>query len=161
MQTAKQKYTKSFQFGTETEQEFINLRGNNFIREASRSENMNEHWDVEDKEFGKVDIKAPKRKNRNGPINYDIHWWEFTNVNGKPGWGTPNGIKRFIALRLKDKFILVDPEKVNPLLKDKCTSHYKGLWGLNTRRTRSDLAAMVPVEFFIKHADHTIEVDTV
>ena len=109
--TARTKYNNSFQEGTMAEQEFANLRQDNFIRRATRTEDMNEHWDVLDKEFGKVDIKAGKRKYRGGPVDYSIHWWEFKNVTGKPGWGTPNKEKRFIAFRLEDKFILVDPNK--------------------------------------------------
>ena len=111
-----------------------------------------------DKEFGKVDIKAPKRQYRNGPIDYSIHWWEFKNVTGKPGWGTPNNVKRFIAFRIKEGFVLVDPQKVNSILEDKCTSHYRGLWGLNTRKDRKDLAAMIPVDFLLEHCEHRIEV---
>ena len=60
-----QKYNRSFQEGVYTEQEFISLREDNFIRKASRNEDIHEHWDVLDKEFGKVDIKAPKRQYRN------------------------------------------------------------------------------------------------
>ena len=32
----------------------------------------------------------------------------------------------------EDKFILVDPNKVNNLLQEKCTDHYRGLWGLTS-----------------------------
>jgi|TARA_R100000084_G_C4560710_1_gene104462 hypothetical protein len=153
-----QKYNRSFQEGTYTEEEFISLRKDNFVRRASRTEDIHEHWDVLDKEFGKVDIKAPKRQYRNGPIDYSIHWWEFKNVTGKPGWGTPNNVERFIAFRIKEGFVLVDPQKVNSILEDKCTSHYRGLWGLNTRKNRKDLAAMIPVDFLLEHCEHRIEV---
>ena len=80
MQTARTKYNNSSWKGTMAEQEFANLRQDNFIRRATRTEDMNEHWDVLDKEFGKVDIKAGKRKYRGGPVDYSIHWWEFKNV---------------------------------------------------------------------------------
>jgi hypothetical protein len=153
------KYKSSFNEGNQTEQEFIELRGENFVRRATRSEDMTQHWDVLDKVFGHVDVKAPKRKYRGGPIDYSIHWWEFKNVTGRIGWGSPNGIERFIAFRLEDRFILVNPDKVNPLLLEKCKSHYRGLWGLNTRPNREDLAAMIPVDFLIKHADHVVEIN--
>ena len=48
--------TKSYKEGTEAEQEFIKLRGDNFIRPATRDENIFEHWDVLDKKFGKIDV---------------------------------------------------------------------------------------------------------
>lgn len=153
------KYKTSFNEGNQTEQEFIELRGENFVRRATRSEDMTQHWDVLDKEFGHVDIKAPKRKYRGGPIDYTIHWWEFKNVAGRIGWGSPNGMQRFIAFRLEDSFVLVDPDKVNSLLLEKCKEHYRGLWGLNTRPNRKDLAAMIPVDFLVKHADHVVKLN--
>ena len=52
----------------------------------------------------------------------------------------------------------IPPEKVNSILEDKCTSHYRGLWGLNTRKDRKDLAAMIPVDFLLEHCEHKIEV---
>jgi hypothetical protein len=149
-------YKNSFQEGQSVEKEFIELRGDSFVRKATRSEDMTQHWDILDKEFGRVDIKAGKRKYRGGPIDYSIHWWEFKNVAGRIGWGSPNGIERFIAFRLEDRFILVSPDKVNHLLLEKCTEHYRGLWGLNTRPKRKDLAAMIPVDFLIEYAEHEV-----
>ena len=64
------KNTKSYREGTEAEQEFIYLRGDKFVRAADRNENINEHWDILDSEFGRVDVKAAKRKYRNGPVDY-------------------------------------------------------------------------------------------
>ena len=66
--------TNSYREGTEAEQEFIALRGSHVVREANWNENVNEHWDVLDKEFGRVDVKAAKRKYRNGPVDNTI-WW--------------------------------------------------------------------------------------
>lgn len=158
MTSAAVKYKKSFFEGNKAEEEFIKLRGDNFIRKADRSEDMKQHWDVLDKEFGKVDIKAPKRRERGGEIDYSIHWWEFKNVLGNLGWGSPNGTDRYIAFRIKDKFILVDPSVVNPILETKCTEYFRGMWGLNTRKGRKDLFAMIPVDFLLEHAEHVVEV---
>ena len=73
------KMNSSFIEGTQSEKEFISLRGSSFIRKATKAEDINEHWDVLDKEFGRVDVKAAKRKYRNGPIDYTI-WWELRTV---------------------------------------------------------------------------------
>lgn len=156
--SAARKYTTSFSEGVNTEQEFIDLLGDTFVRKATRSEDMTEHWDVLDDTFGKVDVKAPKRKYRGGPIDYSIHWWEFKNVLGRRGWGEPNGTDRLIAFRLEDCFALVDPSTVNDLLLEKCTEHYRGLWGLNTRKGRQDLAAMIPSSFLKENATHVLPV---
>ena len=158
MTTAQTKYKSSFTEGTATEQEFISLRGDNFVRRAERKEDIHEHWDILDKELGKIDVKAPKRQYRYGPLDYSIHWWEFKNVTGNKGWGTPNGVNRHIAFRLESSFVLVDPEVVNSILEAKCKEHYRGIWGLNTRKGRSDLAAMIPVEFLLEHSSHILEV---
>lgn len=144
-------FKKSFEEGISIEDEFINLRGDKFIRKSTRQEDMKEHWDVLDSELGRIDIKAPKRVYRGGPIDYSIHWWEFKNVTGKDGWGMPSGVDRLIAFRIIDGFILVDPTIITPILQERCTQHYRGLWGLNTRKGRSDLAALIPIEFLAEH----------
>ena len=93
----------SFIEGTQSEKDFINLRGSSFIRKSTKDEDINEHWDILDKEFGRVDVKAAKRKYRNGPIDYTI-WWELRTVKRPPhwkaslGWGVPNGIDRLIPI---------------------------------------------------------------
>jgi hypothetical protein len=119
-------YPSNIVEGNKAEDEFINIRGENILRKANKTENIYEHWDVLDKEFGRVDVKASKRKYRGGPIDYSIHWWEFINVVGKKGWGVPNSLQRYIALRLEDRFILINPSVVNPILQSKCTEHFKG-----------------------------------
>ena len=50
------KNASSIREGTAAEKEFIKLRGDNFVRSATREEDIFEHWDVLDKDFGKVDV---------------------------------------------------------------------------------------------------------
>ena len=59
----------SWQEGKEAEDIFIKRRGDNFIRKATRNEDINEHWDVLDRELGKVDVKAAKRLYRHGDVD--------------------------------------------------------------------------------------------
>jgi len=155
--------TKSYREGTEAEQEFIALRGDNVVREANWNENVNEHWDVLDKEFGRVDVKAAKRKYRNGPVDNTI-WWELKTVKRPPnnesakGWGVPNGIDRYIAIKTDEYFFLVKPERVIDKINEKCKDYYRGEFGLYTRPTRGDLMTILPLSFLQEHAEHKLKI---
>lgn len=154
---------KSIYEGTAAEKEFISLRGDNFIREANREENIHEHWDVLDKEFGRVDVKAAKRRDRRGPIDYTI-WWELRTVKRPPewkpqkGWGVPNGIDRYIAVRAKECFYLLKPENFIDDLRSRCTEYFKGEFGLLTRPGRGDLITILPLDYVIDNASHRVDV---
>ena len=146
--------SKSYREGDTAEDLFIKLRGDNFIRRANANENMNQHWDVLDKVFGRVDVKAPKRKNRSGPIDYAI-WWELKTVNRptpKPGWGVPNGIDRYIALQCEKAFYLVDPKDVIDIIQERCTEKGRGEWLLHSRPGRGDLMTMLPFDFIQEYS---------
>ena len=149
--------------GNQAEQEFIKLRGKNFIRKATFDEDVNEHWDVLDKEFGKVDVKSGKRRSHKGPVDYTI-WWELRTVkrppNWKPtkGWGVPNGIDRFVAVRAKEAFYLLDPSDIIDDLRKRCTDYFKGEFGLLTRPGRGDLVTILPLDYVIENSRHTVEV---
>ena len=155
--------TKSYREGSEAEQEFIALRGDNVVREANWNENVNEHWDVLDKEFGRVDVKAAKRKYRNGPVDNTI-WWELKTVKRPPnnesakGWGVPNGIDRYIAIKTDEYFFLVKPERVIDKINEKCKDYYRGEFGLHTRPTRGDLMTILPLSFLQEHAERKLKI---
>ena len=155
--------SSSIREGTVAEKEFIKLRGNNFVRHATRDEDIFEHWDVLDKEFGTVDVKAAKRFERRGPVDYTI-WWELRTVkrppNWKPtkGWGVPNGIDRFVAVRAKEAFYLLDPSDIIDDLRKRCTYYFKGEFGLLTRPGRGDLVTILPLDYVIENSRHTVEV---
>jgi hypothetical protein len=149
--------------GNSAEKDFINLRKHNFIREANSFENINEHWDVLDKEFGRVDVKAAKRKHRGGPVDYTI-WWELKTVKRPPdwkpqkGWGVPNGIERLIAVRSEDSFILVRPESIIHDLRKRCTDWFKGEFGLYSRPNRGDLTTILPLEYVLQNSEFILRV---
>ena len=155
--------SSSIREGTVAEKEFIKLRGNNFVRHATRDEDIFEHWDVLDKEFGKVDVKAAKRFKRRGPVDYTI-WWELRTVKRPPdwkptkGWGVPNGIDRFVAVRAKEAFYLLDPSDIIDDLRKRCTDYFKGEFGLLTRPGRGDLVTILPLDYVIENSRHTVEV---
>ena len=139
----------SWQEGKEAENMFIIMRGDNFIRRSNRNEDIHEHWDVLDRELGKVDVKASKRLYRHGDVD-DTVWWELKTVkrppNGKSkkGWGVPNGIDRFIAVKIRDTFLLIKPENIIEDLRKRCTSFYRGEFGLHSRPGRGDLTTILP-----------------
>lgn len=156
--------SRNFMEGRAAENEFISLRGDNFIRKSTRDEDIFEHWDVLDKEFGRVDVKAGKRSNRNGPVDFTI-WWELRTVYRPPnkesakGWGVPNGIDRFIAVRAKDAFYLIDPSDIYQDLKERCVDTHRGEFGLYSRPGLGDLMTILPLNYVQEHATHVVKTD--
>ena len=157
--------TNSYREGTEAEQEFIALRGSHVVREANWNENVNEHWDVLDKEFGRVDVKAAKRKYRNGPVDNTI-WWELKTVKRPPnnesakGWGVPNGIDRLVAVRSNKGFYLVSPDDIVDDMRSIILSKKYGRdnFCLHERKDRGDLMTILPLDYIQKNSRHYVEV---
>lgn len=149
-------WKKSWSEGNKAEDLFIELRGDKFLRKANTAENIHEHWDVLDAEFGRVDVKAPKRKNRAGPLDYTI-WWELKNVRGRVGWGSPNGIERYIALQCETAFHLINPDHIIDEINQRCTGEGKGEWMLYSRPGRQDLMTILPLTFIKDNTSHTVE----
>lgn len=155
--------TKSWQEGVSAEKEFANLRKDTFVRFANREENILEHWDLMDSELGRIDVKAPKRKDRGGDLDYHI-WWELKTVIQKnawvsaPGWGVPNGIDRLIAIRHTDAYYLIKPEDIIEDLRLRCRDYSKKPFGLYSRAGRGDLLTTLPIDYVKEHARHRIDV---
>ncbi len=158
-----QRNQKSVTEGTDAEKHFISLRGSNFIRKSTREEDIHEHWDVLDKEFGRIDVKAAKRMFRGGDIDHTI-WWELKTVNRPPdwkpkkGWGVPNGIDRLIAVRGENAFYLIRPESIIDDLRERCTKYYRGEFGLYGREGRGDLTTILPLWYVEENAEVYLEV---
>jgi|TARA_B110000908_G_scaffold25393_1_gene29280 hypothetical protein len=148
--------------GTAAEQEFIRLRGKSFIRRSTKEEDIHQHWDVMDKEFGMVDVKAAKRRFRGGPVDYTI-WWELKTVKRPPewkptkGWGVPNDLDRLIAVRSQDGFHLVNPSDIIDDLRRRCTEYFRGDFGLHTRPSRGDLMTILPLSYIKEYETHFLE----
>lgn len=153
--------SKSRMEGTEAENEFITLRGDCFLRRATRSEDMNEHWDILDSEYGRVDVKAAKRRHRGGNVDFTI-WWEFMTVNRPPdnkpciGWGIPNQVERFVAVRAADGFYLINPSDI---VEDMRKIYKRGKRGrepfcLHGRAGRGDLMTILPMGYVKAKSKH-------
>lgn len=146
----------SFAEGNAAVAKWVSLLGADYIRHATFHEDVNEHWDVLDQKYGRVDVKAPKRLYRNGPITYTI-WWELRTVrrpDGKnyPGWGIDNGIDRLIAMELEDRFLLLSPTTLTPILRYLCTEHGRGDFLCHSRPDRGDCITILPLWFCKEHA---------
>lgn len=159
------KMSNSWSEGTESEKDFMKLRGDNFLRKSTKHEDIHEHWDVLDKEFGRVDVKAAKRKYRGGPIDYTI-WWELRTVKRPPnwesslGWGVPNGIDRLVAVRSATGFYLVSPSDI---VEDMRKIILKGVYSredfcLHERKDRGDLTTILPLSYIQENSRHYLEV---
>lgn len=83
-----------------------------YIRDATRSEDITSHWDqlyIEpDNGIVSVDIKAHKHVYRHGPLLKDRFWVEFRNVNGRPGW--LYGEAKYIAFEYFGAWYIYDRE---------------------------------------------------
>ena len=155
--------SKSRTEGTAAECEFIYLRGSFILRRATRDEDINEHWDVLDSEFGRVDVKAAKRRHRNGVVDFTV-WWELMTVNRPPdnkpciGWGIPNEVERFIAVRIAEGFYLINPSDI---LEDMRKIYKRGKRGrlpfcLHGRPGRGDLMTILPRGYVKAKATHFV-----
>ena len=151
--------------GTFAEREFVELRRDTFVRNATRDENIHEHWDILDRELGRVDVKAAKSLHRGGPVTYTI-WWELRTVKRPPdwlpqkGWGVPNGIDRLIAVRAEGAYLLVKPEDIIDDLRRRCTKQYRGDFGLHIRPGRGDLTTILPLWYVKENARLEIPLET-
>lgn len=148
--------------GTAAERDFVSARGESIVRKATKTEDMNEHWDYLDSEFGRVDVKSAKRLHRGGPVDYTI-WWELLTVKRPPdnkpkkGWGVPNNIDRLIAIRTEDMFVMVNPADIYPKLKVLCKGHGRGAFLLHGRPNRGDLMTILPLSFLNENAVGTVK----
>lgn len=152
--------------GEEAENLFKRLRDGKIVRDANHIENRDEHWDVLDEDFGKVDVKSAKRLHRNGGVDYTI-WWELKTVKRPPdnrprrGWGVGNGMRRYIAVRLPEGFYLLSPEEVAEDLRlmNRRAEMPRGRceFGLYSRDGREDLMTILPHNYVRKNARHFVE----
>lgn len=146
----------SIAMGDRAELSFRQLRGDKIVREATRDENIYEHWDLLDSELGRLDVKSHKVKDRRG--NVPAIWWEVTNVRGNPGWGRVNKVERLIAIPIVTNtglnWYCVDPADVEQPLKDRTSGNGpgRGIFQWYQRKGRRDWMVQVPPEFIREFA---------
>lgn len=128
--------------GKKAEDAFSELFSNK--TESTKEQDIYEHWDI--KIETKVDVKGIKRVSRSGDLNENIHWVEIRGV--KDGGWLYDGKSDYLAFETVDYWILVEPEKLKNLIKNKVEKIYVGspenaLYKLYRRKNRSDILTMV------------------
>lgn len=154
-----------YEQGEQAEAPFAKIRGAKILATASPEQNRDEHWDVYDSDFGRVDVKSPKRFKRNGELNFTA-WWELKTVNRPPtnapapGWGIGNGIRRYVAVSLVEGFYLLSPEEVHSDLvlmhKRAPLPRGKGEFLLYSRPGRGDLLTILSHDYVRKNARYYV-----
>jgi hypothetical protein len=135
-------YLKDFKIVEEKFAEFIKKYGE--TSSSTRSEDINEHWDV--KLDVKFDVKALKKIKRSDLYpDENIHWVELRNVNGDKGW--LYGDADYFVFETDDYWLVVEKEKLQKFISEKCKEKIKteepALYKFYTRKDRKDVVALV------------------
>lgn len=131
---------------------FMNLSTSN-IEKASREDDMYRHIDVWI-ESSSFDVKAGKKINRSDVMpNYDIHWIELRNVNGKKGWLF--GEADYIAFELEKTWCVCPRKSLISSLRDKIdfsdfTTDRDDMFRVYRRKNRLDAIIKVDSDFLTK-----------
>ena len=154
-----------YEQGEQAEVLFSKIRGTKITAKASPEQNRDEHWDIYDSDFGRIDVKSPKRFKRNGELNFTA-WWELKTVKRPPeniparGWGVGNGIRRYVAVSLVEGFYLLSPEEVHWDLvlmhKRAALPRGKAELHLYSRVGRGDLLTILPHDYVRKNARYYV-----
>lgn len=148
---------------TKNERSFIYLLGEEFV-EATEYQNINEHWDVEFldiPEWGKIDIKGLKKKNRSDKDTLgSIHWIELENVLGNPGrlYGKADSF----AFELDNQWIIVLSKDLREYINSVCVDDKiystKQMYKKYQRSKfgRKDVVVMVPSKDLLDITFYTI-----
>ena len=111
------------------------------IFDASREEDMKEHWD-----FGvKFDVKMMKSVKRHQKRDENIHWVELKNVNGEKGW--LYGEADFFSFETTDYWIVVNKETLQDFIQKRCTDTTvlptPTMYRMYQRKGRQDIITLV------------------
>lgn len=122
------------------------------IEQASREDDIYRHIDIWINSYS-FDVKAGKKVNRSDIApNYNIHWIELKNVNGKKGWLF--GDANYIAFEL-EKFWCICPRKSlisslrNKINFSNFTTNRNDMFKVYRRKDRSDAIIKVDSRFLI------------
>ena len=142
--------------GKEKEVEFLKAYCTYFnvpeqcIEIASAQDDIHRHVDLWIDNEG-WDVKAAKKENRtDSNPNYNIHWIELRNVNGKKGWIF--GEASFIAFELQDSWLCIPRKNIISSLVKKIdftvfTTSKEEMYKVYRRKFRKDAIVKVPVSF--------------
>lgn len=97
-----------------------------FVQEATKEQDMKEHWDVKvinpkTKKQSLVDVKGARKKSRSDEsLDYDITWLEYKNTYGSDG--SLFGKADDIAFEQKDHFLICNRKDLINWLDKKITN---------------------------------------
>jgi len=128
--------------GKKTEEEFAKLFKSH--KRSSKSQDINEHWDLEISH--KIDVKGLKKVRRaDSDVNEHFHWVEIKNVHGNSGW--LYGEADYFAFELQSFWVIVSKEDLqNRIAKKTIKTYYDSptVYGLYQRKGRKDVMTIVP-----------------
>jgi len=148
-------WVESYQYGAIAEKRFAALLPNPI--EATRDQNIFEHWDVANGDI-KYDVKAMKKFRRSDENPTDrIHFVELKNVNGEKGW--LYGKADYICFETRSYWVIVSRIKLKEMIENMQmqTSTKPEVYKLYTRKTRSDLMTIIPTIDLISIADRMVK----
>jgi len=131
--------------------------------EATRQQDVNEHWDwkisnPKTKKISLVDVKGARKKSRSDArLNYDITWLEFKNVRGDDG--SLLGKADYIAFEQKDYFLICKRKDLVSWVKEKITDKNfvqysrEAMYRYYQRYGRKDVITMVLISDIKKDLD--------
>jgi hypothetical protein len=144
---------KEFIYGKEAEKKLLKKLKNAI--EATKDEDINEHWDVKgiieealDGITYKIDVKTIKKQNRYDVVPCEIHHWvELENVLGGDKSGWLYGDADLFAFELKDYWVFVDKmvlqDFIDKKVVDKLIRKNKNPYTLYRRDGRKDVVVKV------------------
>ena len=131
-----------------------------YVRKSTLEEDMMQRFDFEIAKGGKsfrVDVKAPKRTDRHGRLEWDTQWVEFVNVEGYGGSlyeGDPDTV---MAFGLPDGFLLVAKSALqrfaeSNVLDEWVYSPSEALYRKYTRKGRKDVISKISLSDLARQA---------
>lgn len=152
--------------GKRKEYEFADLLLKRFggrCSEATKQQDIHDHidliWTIDDKTYT-FDIKGLKKNHRHDDqVDGSMHWIEFINVHGEPGW--LYGKADWLVFECIDRWLFVMPKVLMQSIHDKLRDskiYYKdpGYYQLYQRKNRSDIVVKVPIEDLASIASKTL-----
>jgi hypothetical protein len=121
--------------------------------EATKKQDMEEHWDLKfikpDKKEAKFDVKGLKKNNRSDNYFDDsIHWIELMNVNGNVGW--LYGMADYFAFETSFDWVVVKKSTLQSFIDEKCDKSEildkPELYKLYRRYGRKDLITKIKTD---------------
>lgn len=143
----------SLELGRNAESRFASLAQKKgwTVVEASRTENIEDHYDYEITKDGRhfrVEVKSEKRISRNkGEVQDDLIWIEFRTVRDTKGWLF--GSADLIAFATRDGFKIVERKALVKVINKHVKIHVKAdkpedaLYKVYTRKGRPDEITLI------------------